>query len=65
VFLAKALEILNEYEAEKTGLLSSLNGREELSAQQYYSFADDIPQMRDIAKTVVSLSEEIARKKAK
>lgn len=59
----KALEILNEYEAEKTGLLSSLNGREELSAQQYYSFTDDIPQMLDIAKTVVSLSEEIAQKK--
>lgn len=59
----KALEILENYEHEQKGLLSMLNGREELSAQQYYSFTDDIPHMLDIAKNIVSLNEEVAQKK--
>lgn len=58
----KALEILDESVPEKKGMLSSLNGREELSAEQYYSYVDDIPEVLRIVNKITELSALKAQK---
>lgn len=61
----KALSILEQYVPEQSGLLSSLNGRRELSAKEYYTFADNIPEMLNTAQMINSLSEKIAERRAR
>jgi V/A-type H+-transporting ATPase subunit I len=61
----KAIEILEEYAPEKRSLTSSLNGRKTLTAEEYYNFVEDIPEMLRIAKRINEFSEEIAERKGR
>ncbi len=59
----KALEILDRYVPEKNGIFDSLNGRKILSKKEYYSYAEDIPEMLRVSKWLIELSEGIAERK--
>ena len=58
----KALEILGRYAPEQKGLLSSLEGRSTLTAQEYYAQVDGIDDVMRIASRITAASEEIAEK---
>ena len=45
----KAIDILERYAPSEKGLLSSFEGRKSLSAEEYYKYVDDIPEMTRIA----------------
>lgn len=57
----KALDILNDSAPEKKGMLASLNGREALSAQEYYSYVDNIPKTLEIVNKITELSAKKAQ----
>lgn len=59
----RALQILEEYAPQKEGLLSSLNGREPLTAEEYYKYVDIIPKTVSAAKKLIELSEQIAQRR--
>lgn len=61
----RALEILERFAPEKKKLTASLNGRKSLTAEEYYSFVEDIPEMQRIAKRIIELSESIAQRQGK
>lgn len=57
----KALDILNDSAPEKKGMLASLNGREALSAKEYYSYVDNIPKTLEIVNKITELSAKKAQ----
>lgn len=57
----KALDILNDSAPEKKGMLASLNGREVLSAEEYYSYVDNIPKTLEIVNKITELSAKKAQ----
>lgn len=59
-----ALQILESYSEEKQGLLSMLNGRTELSTEDYNAFTPKHDEVIRIAKRIVSLEKEIAENNA-
>lgn len=61
----KALEILEQYAPEQKGLLSSLEGRKTLTAEEYYAYVDRIPATMDVAARITAASEEIAERQGK
>ncbi|MBR0365655.1 MAG: V-type ATP synthase subunit I [Clostridia bacterium] len=62
---ARALEILSDYSPEKGGLLSSLEGRKELTVTEYYEYVDDIPEMLRVSARITELSDEIAEREGR
>ena len=58
----KALDILEKYAPEDKGLLSSFEGRKSLSAEEYYQYVDDIPEMMSISERITEAEEEIGEK---
>ncbi|MGN1116533.1 MAG: V-type ATP synthase subunit I [Candidatus Ornithomonoglobus sp.] len=58
----RALEVLERYAPEEKKLTASLNGRKSLTAEEYYGFVEDIPEMQRIAKRIIELSEDIAER---
>ncbi len=61
----KALAALDRYAPEEKGLLSSFAGRRALSAEEYYSYVDDIPEMMNIAERLCEAEEEIGEKRGR
>ncbi|MDF2950853.1 MAG: hypothetical protein K0S18_436 [Anaerocolumna sp.] len=59
-----ALQILESYSEEKQGLLSMLNGRTELSTEDYNAFSPKHDEIIRIAKRIVSLEKEVAENNA-
>ena len=57
---ADALDILNSVTAEKTSLLSSLEGRRTISANEYYSFVDEADNIMRVASECVELNRSNA-----
>ena len=60
----QAMEVLSGYAKGKKGLLSSFEGRRELTADQYEAAAARIPETRETAERILSLSREIAEGRA-
>ena len=60
----QAMEVLSGYAKGKKGLLSSFEGRRELTADQYEAAAARIPETRETAERILSLSREIAESRA-
>ena len=60
----KAIDILEKYAPSEKGLLSSFEGRRSLSAEEYYMYVDDIPEMMNIAVRITDAEEEIAERRA-
>lgn len=60
----QAMEVLSGYAKGKKGLLSSFEGRRELTADQYEAEAARIPETRETAERILSLSREIAEGRA-
>ena len=60
----QAMEVLSGYAKGKKGLLSSFEGRRELTADQYEAEAARIPETRETAERILSLSREIAESRA-
>lgn len=60
----QAMEVLSGYAKGKKGLLSSFEGRRELTADQYEAEAAQIPETRETAERILSLSREIAEGRA-
>lgn len=61
---AEALEVLDAYVPEKKSLLSSLNGRQRLSVDEYEAYAGEHPEVMRVAYRLTALEKEIAEKKA-
>ncbi len=61
----RALETLNRYAPENRGLFASLNGREALTAAQYYSYVDGIPDAMAAAHDILSNAEEIGEREGR
>ncbi len=59
-----ALAVLDTYAPEKKGLLSSFEGRKELSVDNYYSYVDSDKKIREAINDINSLSKAIAEHKA-
>lgn len=59
-----ALEILKGYAPEKKGLLSSFEGRRDLSVDNYYSYVDDSDRIMQAINDVNGLAKSIAEHKA-
>ena len=59
----KAIDILERYAPSEKGLLSSFEGRKTLSAEEYYKYVDDIPEMMNIADRIIEAADEIAEKR--
>ncbi|MBE5040112.1 V-type ATP synthase subunit I [Ructibacterium gallinarum] len=49
----QALQILDQYASEKKGLFSSLEGRKQLSAEEYYTRAAEVDQSMNVAKEII------------
>lgn len=60
-----ALEILDGYVPEEASVLSALNGRETLSVEEYYRYADAASNRSEISKRIIEIYEEISAKKAR
>lgn len=61
---AKALDILNSLAPPKKSMLSSLDGKEESSRQQYESFAEKHDEVLRLSKRLVSLDRETSESRA-
>ena len=61
----KALDILERYAPSEKGLLSSFEGRKTLSAEEYYKYVDDIPEMMRIANRITEAADEIAERRGR
>ncbi len=59
-----ALEILNRYSPEKSGLLDSLKGREEISSDLYYKYVANSDEIMRIANRIVGLEKTIDEQKS-
>jgi len=59
-----ALRILNEYEKEKTSMLSSLNGRTMMSVDEYYERAAEGEKILKVCYDINAKERKIAEKKA-
>jgi len=62
--IESALAILNTYAPEKKGMLSSFEGRRDLSVDKYYSYVDTSDKILSAATDINNLSKEIAEHKA-
>ena len=59
-----ALEVLNTYNPEKGGLLSSFKGRDIIEIERYDTFKELKPRISESIKNILSKSKEIAEKNA-
>lgn len=59
-----AVTVLNQYAPAKTNLLSMLNGRKEISVEDYDTFYEKYAETVKIAGRIMALSKEISEKKA-
>ncbi|MBC8534439.1 V-type ATP synthase subunit I [Yeguia hominis] len=59
-----ALEVLQEYAPEKTSMLASLNGKEQISLERYDEIAKRHDAVIDVAKQILALTKQIAEDKA-
>lgn len=59
-----ALDILSSYVPEETSIFSSLEGKQELSVGEYYSFVDETDEIMRVAARIGALSKEISECKA-
>lgn len=61
---AQGLDVLNKYAPEKTSMLSSLNGRAELSVENYEIFSAERDEVMRVAYKLCALAKEIAEANA-
>lgn len=61
---ATAAEIIEKFVESKAGLLESLNGRKQISKENYYDFVSNKEEIMRIAHDVVNLQEEIIQARA-
>ncbi|MBP3736828.1 MAG: V-type ATP synthase subunit I [Lachnospiraceae bacterium] len=61
---AQALSILDKHSQEEKGLLSSLEGRKSISAEEYYERLEDRDEVLGICREIVSLEKQYADDKA-
>ena len=59
-----AIEVLNTYNEEKSGLLSSFKGREVVSKEDYDNFHNELSSVKATTARILALSKEVAEKKA-
>ena len=59
-----AIEVLNTYNEEKSGLLSSFKGREVVSKEVYDNFHTELSSVKATTAKILALSKDVAEKKA-
>ncbi len=59
-----AIEVLNTYNEEKSGLLSSFKGRAVISKEEYDNFHNELADAKSTVARILALSKDVAEKKA-
>lgn len=59
-----AIEILNSYNEEKSGLLSSFKGRAVISEEDYDNFHTELSSVKATTARILALAKDVAEKKA-
>ncbi len=59
-----AIEILNNYNPEKSGILSSFKGRDVVDRETYDSFYSELSEVKSVTAKILALGKDVAEKKA-
>ena len=59
-----AIEVLNSYNEEKSGILSSFKGRAVISEEDYNNFHTELSSVKATAARILALAKNVAEKKA-
>ena len=59
-----AIEVLNTYNEEKSGILSSFKGRAVISREDYDNFHTELSSVKSTMSRILALSKDVAEKKA-
>ncbi|MBQ9814628.1 MAG: V-type ATP synthase subunit I [Lachnospiraceae bacterium] len=59
-----AIEVLNTYNEEKSGMLSSFKGRDIITEEEYNGFKEKYPEVYKTVQRILALSKEVAEKNA-
>ena len=60
----QAVSVLNQYAPEKKGMFSALEGRQQLSVEEYYRRVTEVDKSLNLAKSVLQAEREISERNA-